>query len=56
MTRHEVNGLRRYLFRCNGQVAFVFAVFIIHHDDHLSRFNVFNGFLYGREIHRLISL
>ena len=31
---HEINGLRRHLFRRHHQIAFILAIGIIGYDDH----------------------
>ena len=40
---HEVDGLGRDVLGSKGQVAFVFAVFIVDHDDHAAGADVGNG-------------
>ena len=44
MHRHEVNGLRGDLLRRHGEVALIFAILIIHDDDHLTRSYIGNRF------------
>src|SRR4030081_246082 len=39
---HEVNGFGRDLFRRDGEVAFVLAVFVVDHDDHASGADLLN--------------
>ena len=39
---HEVDGFRRNLFRRQHEIAFVFAVFVVHNHDHPSRANFFD--------------
>ena len=48
--RHEVDRLRGDHFGGHGQVAFVFAVFIVNHDDHSTGANFFNS---GRHVTEL---
>ena len=42
--RHEVDGFGRHFFRRHREVAFVFAVFVVHQDDHAALANFFDGF------------
>ena len=42
--RHEVDRFGGHLLRGHGQIAFVFAVFIVHKDDHAPLTDVFDGF------------
>ena len=44
---HEVDGFGRDFFRGHGQVAFVFAVFVVHQHDHASRANFVQRFFNG---------
>src|SRR6202171_6238691 len=44
---HEVNGFGRDLFRRDGEVAFVLAVFVIDHDDHAAGADLLNR---GRDV------
>ena len=46
---HEVDGVRGDLFGGHGEVAFVFAVLVVHEDDHAALANLFDGFLDGGE-------
>ena len=39
--RHEVDGFGRDLFGGHGEVAFVFAVFVVDDDDHASGADLF---------------
>jgi len=52
---HEINRLRRHLIRGHGQIALILPILIIHKDDHLSLFNVFNGFFDCVELHLEIT-
>src|SRR3984957_2271591 len=45
--RHKVDGFRRDFFGGDGQVAFVFAVFVVHQDDHAPGANFFQSFFHG---------
>ena len=47
--RHEVDGFGRDLFGGHGEVAFVFAVFVVDQDDHAALANFFDGFFDGAE-------
>ena len=47
MFQHEIYFFGSYLFSCNNQVAFVFAVFIIHYYDKLAFFEVGNRIFYS---------
>ena len=49
LDRHEVDHLGRGEPRCSHEIAFVFPVFIVHDDDHLSLPDVFDGILDGVE-------
>ena len=40
MLGHEIDRLRCGVFGGHDQVAFIFAVFIIHHDHHLAAPNI----------------
>src|SRR5690606_22109810 len=42
---HKVDNLRRHRLRSTNEVTFVFAVFIINHDNHLAIPDIFNGLL-----------
>ena len=44
---HEVDRFRRNFFGGDGQVAFVFAVFVVHQDDHAPGANFFQSFFHG---------
>ena len=52
---HEVDGLGRDFIGGHGQVAFVFAVFVVHQDDHAALANVFDGFFDSGEIGASVS-
>ena len=43
MHGHEVDGLGRDLFSRHDEVAFIFAVFVIHQDDHATISDVCDG-------------
>lgn len=49
LDRHEVDHFWRGEPRCSHEIAFVFPVFIVHDDDHLSLSDVFDGILDGVE-------
>ena len=40
--RHKVDGFRRAVFCCHYQVAFVFAIFVVHQDNHLALTDIFD--------------
>ena len=42
---HEIDSFGRDFFRRHGEIAFVFAVFVINDDDHAALANFFDGFL-----------
>src|SRR5208283_1449484 len=44
---HEIDQFRRDFFGGEGQIAFVFAIFIVHHDDHTAGANLLDG---GRDV------
>jgi len=46
---HEVDGFRRDFFGGHGQVAFVFAVFVVHQDDHAAGADFLQRFFHGCE-------
>ena len=46
---HEVDGFGGDLFGGQGEVAFVFAVFVVDQDDHAALANFFDGFFDGGE-------
>ena len=46
---HEVHFFCRNHLCCDDQVAFIFAILIIHHDDEFALFEVANGFFDGIE-------
>ncbi len=50
---HEVDQFWRDVFRGDGQVAFVFAVFVVDHDKHPARFEIFNRFGNGDKWHKV---
>ena len=41
---HEVDGFGRDVVGGHGQIAFVFAVFVVDEDDHASLAHFFDGF------------
>ncbi len=47
--RHEVDGFRGHHLRRHREIAFVFAVFIVHQDDHLALTDFLDGFFDCRE-------
>src|SRR6266704_3589036 len=47
--RHEVNGLRCDLLSSDGQITFVFAIFVVNNDPHLARVYGRNSILNARE-------
>ena len=47
---HEVDGFGGDFFGGHGEVAFVFAVFVVDEDDHASLANFFDGFFDGGEL------
>src|SRR3989442_15913273 len=52
---HEVDGVGRDFIGGHGQVAFVFAVLVVHQDDHAALANVFDGFFDSGEIGASVS-
>ena len=42
---HEIDGFGRDFFGGHGEIAFVFAVFVVDDDDHAALANFFDGFL-----------
>src|ERR1700719_5336448 len=46
---HEVDGFGRHAVGCHRQIAFVFAVLVIHQDDHAPLANFFDGFFHRRK-------
>src|SRR5215471_1171615 len=40
---HEIDCFRSDLFRCQGQIPFIFAVFIVHDHNHASGADLFDG-------------
>ena len=46
---HEVDGFGRDFFGGHGQVAFVFAVFVVHQDDHAAGADFLQRFFHGCE-------
>ena len=52
---HEVDGFRRDFFGGHGEVAFVFAVFVVDQDDHAAVANFFDGFFDGGKWWVLLS-
>ncbi len=53
MGRHEVDGFGRDGLGRNGQVALVFAVLVVHHNQHAARAKVFQSVWDGSEGHLL---
>ena len=53
--RHEIDGLRRAEFRSHHQIAFVFAIFVIHQDDHLALPDICNDLFYAVQCHNLFA-
>ena len=39
---HEVDGFGSDLFRGEREIAFVLAIFVVHHDDHAPGADLFN--------------
>jgi hypothetical protein len=50
---HEVDGFGRYFVGGDGEVAFVFAILIIHNDKDLTLTEVIDGVCDGGEWHGL---
>src|ERR1039457_134485 len=48
---HEIDDLGRHLFGGNGEVAFVLAVLVVHHDQDAPGADFFDGLGYGDEGH-----
>ena len=46
MARHKIDGFRCHLFRRHDEIAFVFPVFIIDHNDDFSHSNIFECVFY----------
>ena len=46
---HEIDSFGRDFFGGHGEVAFVFAVFVVDQDDHAALANFFDGFFDGGE-------
>ncbi len=44
---HEINGVGRDFLGGHGEVAFVFAVFVVNEDDHAALADLFDGFFDG---------
>ena len=44
LANHEVHSRRRNLLRRQNQIAFIFAIFIIHQHNHLAGLEVFDNF------------
>ena len=55
MSGHEVDGFRRNLLGRDGEIAFVFAIFIIHHDKDLALPEIFNRFRDGSKMHAIVG-
>ena len=53
MRGHEVDGLGRDAFGGHGEIAFVFAVFVVHHDQHAPGAKLFDRFGNGGKWHHL---
>src|SRR6266545_3547699 len=51
---HEIDDLRSNLLRGNGQIALVFPVFIIHHNQNAPGADLLDRFRDGDEGHKLI--
>ena len=45
--QHEIDYFRSYLLGCHDEVAFVFPVFVVHHDDDLTLAEILEDLLYG---------
>ena len=52
---HEVDGVGSDFFGGHGEVAFVFAVLVVHQDDHAALANFFDGFFDGGEMGGVFS-
>jgi len=52
VSRHKINDFGRDLLGCEGEVAFVFAVFVVDDDQHAPGARLFKGFRDGREWHK----
>ena len=52
ITGHEVNGFSRDVIGSNEQIAFVFTVFVIDHDDNATRAQVCDDVFYGGNLYR----
>jgi hypothetical protein len=52
---HEVDRVGRDFFGGHGEVAFVFAVLVVHEDDHAALANFFDGFFDGSEMREVFS-
>src|SRR5262245_11334549 len=50
---HEVDGLRSDLLSRHTKVTLVFAVFVIHQDDHPAFADVLDGLFNGSQWHRI---
>ena len=57
MFGHEVNFRRRDFFGRQSEIAFIFAVLVIHQNDLASLAKLFNRFLYACKwnVHRQLS-
>ena len=53
---HEIDYFRGDFFRGADQIAFVFAVLVINHDDHASVANIGRGCFDGGKRHIVLSL
>ena len=51
---HEIDDFGSDLLGGDGEIAFILAVFVVHHDENAAGANLFNGFGNGDEGHALI--
>jgi hypothetical protein len=51
VTGHEIDDFRRYLFRRTDQIALIFAVFVVHDNDHAPFANVSSSVGDGSKLH-----
>jgi hypothetical protein len=54
MGRHEIDDLRRDFLGGNRQIAFIFAILVIHDDEDPPGANLFDGLRNGDKRHTLI--
>jgi hypothetical protein len=54
MSGHKINDLWRYTLGCTDKIAFIFAVFVIYHNDYLARLDVADGLINGIELKTLL--